>query len=303
MGVRGRPAAAQWTFTGYDASASVSEETVDPRRRVPWSIVMAVAVSSVVGYLLLIALTLAITDIPSVLNATDAAGHEIPAVIAILNTALGERAGGLFRRPGRDGDVVLRARRGDLDVARHLRLRARPRDAGVSGVDARQHRTARRRQRSGCRWRSRSSRRSAARTYAVVTSIQRHRSVSFSYVAPVYLSWRARGSGRRARAWSMAPRAIWAGCQRRRDAVGRFHHDHPRDPRQLPRGKTMAVLSVLLSAWYLAAERHRFRGPAWIQERLKSEVCEVCSAAHSATRSIFEIVIVLSFSSPVTLTR
>src|SRR5215212_4051439 len=27
---------AQWTFTGYDASASVSEETVDPRRRAPW---------------------------------------------------------------------------------------------------------------------------------------------------------------------------------------------------------------------------------------------------------------------------
>ena len=49
---------AQWTFTGYDASASVSEETVDPRRRVPWDIVMAVVVSSGVGYLLLIALTL-----------------------------------------------------------------------------------------------------------------------------------------------------------------------------------------------------------------------------------------------------
>jgi hypothetical protein len=34
---------AQWTFTGYDASASVSEETVDPRRRVPWGMVMAPA--------------------------------------------------------------------------------------------------------------------------------------------------------------------------------------------------------------------------------------------------------------------
>ena len=86
---------AQWTFTGYDASASVSEETVDPRRRVPWGIVLAVVVSSVVGYLLLIALTLAITDIPSVLHARDAGGHEVPAVIAILTGALGERAGGL----------------------------------------------------------------------------------------------------------------------------------------------------------------------------------------------------------------
>lgn len=81
---------AMWTFTGYDASASVSEETVDPRRRAPWGMVMAVAVSSVVGYLLLIALTLSIKDIPSVLNS------DVPAVIAILVGALGERAGSLF---------------------------------------------------------------------------------------------------------------------------------------------------------------------------------------------------------------
>src|SRR5262249_33461723 len=87
---------AQWTFTGYDASASVSEETVDPRRRVPWRIVMAVAVSSGVGYLLLLALTLAIRDIPDVLNARDAAGNDVPAVIAILITALGRRAGAVF---------------------------------------------------------------------------------------------------------------------------------------------------------------------------------------------------------------
>jgi len=87
---------AQWTFTGYDASASVSEETVDPRRRVPWGMVMAVVVSSVAGYLLLIALTLAITDIPSVLNAKDAGGNDIPAVITILDTALGSKAGALF---------------------------------------------------------------------------------------------------------------------------------------------------------------------------------------------------------------
>src|SRR5207302_1930597 len=40
---------AQWTFTGYDASAHVSEETVDPRRRVPWGIVNSVAISGVVG--------------------------------------------------------------------------------------------------------------------------------------------------------------------------------------------------------------------------------------------------------------
>lgn len=87
---------AMWTFTGYDASASVSEETVDPRRRAPWGMVLAVVVSGVVGYLLLIALTLAIKDIPAVLNAKDAGGNDVPAVLAILTSALGARAGTLF---------------------------------------------------------------------------------------------------------------------------------------------------------------------------------------------------------------
>ncbi|MCI0339010.1 MAG: amino acid permease [Acidobacteria bacterium] len=87
---------AMWTFTGYDASASVTEETVDPRHRAPWGMVMAVVVSSIVGYLLLIALTLSIQDISSVLNAKDANGNDVPAVIVILIGALGERAGSLF---------------------------------------------------------------------------------------------------------------------------------------------------------------------------------------------------------------
>ena len=87
---------AQWTFTGYDASASVSEETVDPSRRAPWGMVMAVVVSSIVGYLLLFALTLSIKDIGAVLNATDASGNSIPAVMVILDSALGQRAGAVF---------------------------------------------------------------------------------------------------------------------------------------------------------------------------------------------------------------
>src|SRR5215510_3131818 len=87
---------AQWTFTGYDASAAVSEETVDPRRRAPWGMVMAVVVSSLVGYLLLFALTWAIKDIPAVLNAKDPSDNHIPEVITILQTALGAKAGALF---------------------------------------------------------------------------------------------------------------------------------------------------------------------------------------------------------------
>src|SRR5215472_2164620 len=87
---------AQWTFTGYDASAHTAEETVDPRRRVPWGMVNAVAVSAIVGYVLLFALTLAIRNVPAVLGATDAAGNKIPAVIAILRQSLGHSAGGIM---------------------------------------------------------------------------------------------------------------------------------------------------------------------------------------------------------------
>src|SRR2546423_266871 len=70
---------AQWTFTGYDASAAVSEETVDPRRRAPWGMVMSVGVSSGVRYLLLIAFTLFIKNNPAGIDATDPSGHPMPA--------------------------------------------------------------------------------------------------------------------------------------------------------------------------------------------------------------------------------
>jgi len=55
--------------------------------------VIAVAVSGVVGYVLLLTLTLAIHEIPQVLAAKDAQGNPVPAAIAILETALGARFG------------------------------------------------------------------------------------------------------------------------------------------------------------------------------------------------------------------
>jgi amino acid transporter len=61
---------AQWTYTGYDASAHVAEETIMARKNSAWGVFLSVAVSAVVGYVVLMALTLAITDIPS--TATDA---------------------------------------------------------------------------------------------------------------------------------------------------------------------------------------------------------------------------------------
>ena len=48
---------AQWTYTGYDASAHMAEETVMARLNSAWGIVLSVGVSAVVGYLMLMALT------------------------------------------------------------------------------------------------------------------------------------------------------------------------------------------------------------------------------------------------------
>ncbi|MFT3891078.1 MAG: amino acid permease [Anaerolineales bacterium] len=53
----------QWTYTGYDASAHVAEETVMARLNSAWGVFLSVAVSAVVGYIVLMAFTLNISDI------------------------------------------------------------------------------------------------------------------------------------------------------------------------------------------------------------------------------------------------
>lgn len=53
---------AQWTYTGYDASAHISEETVQPRVRAPWGMFLAVAVSGICGYVMLFTVTWAMRD-------------------------------------------------------------------------------------------------------------------------------------------------------------------------------------------------------------------------------------------------
>jgi amino acid transporter len=48
---------ANWTYTGYDASAHVAEETVGARISSAWGLFLSVAVSAVVGYIFLFVLT------------------------------------------------------------------------------------------------------------------------------------------------------------------------------------------------------------------------------------------------------
>jgi amino acid transporter len=65
----------------------MAEETHEARTRAPWGIFMSVAVSGVVGYILILALTIAIGNIGEVLKST------VPPPIAIVQSAVGIRAG------------------------------------------------------------------------------------------------------------------------------------------------------------------------------------------------------------------
>ena len=61
---------ANWTYTGYDASAHVAEETVGARVASAWGVFLSVAVSAVVGYIFLIALTLHLPSLSTLFPAT-----------------------------------------------------------------------------------------------------------------------------------------------------------------------------------------------------------------------------------------
>jgi amino acid transporter len=76
---------AQWTFTGFDASAHISEETRMPRINAPWGIFTSVAVSALAGYVLMLVMTLAVRDLHAV-----TAVYERSVFIEVIAQALGE---------------------------------------------------------------------------------------------------------------------------------------------------------------------------------------------------------------------
>jgi amino acid transporter len=77
-----------FTFTGYDASAHLAEETHDPARSTPRGILASVGVSAIAGYLLLVAITLAIRDLPAIAGDKHAA-------LTVMRIALGDTFGRL----------------------------------------------------------------------------------------------------------------------------------------------------------------------------------------------------------------
>ena len=259
---------AQWTFTGYDASASVSEETVDPRRRAAWGMVLAVVVSSVVGYLLLFALTLSIKDVRGVLDAKDAGGNDVPAVITVLIGALGERAGAAFSWL----TAMAMWFCGLSAVTWCSRvIFAFARDDGLPASRL-WRRVSHRHQTPGpAIWLCVVVAFLAAvysGAYSVVTSISVI-ALYFSYVIPVYLSWRAKRRGEHPERgpWHLGKydsainliAILWVA----------FISVILSLPEGMRAGKTVLAFTALLGVWYVLAERSRFRGPEWAREEEK----------------------------------
>lgn len=256
---------AQWTYTGYDASASVSEETVDPRHRAPWGIILAVVVSSIVGYLLLFALTLAIKDIATVLKATDASGNPVPAVITILQGALGERAGALF-----SGLAAMAMWFCGLSAVTWCSrvVYAFSRDGGLPASNLFKRVTRKHQTPAPAIWLCVIVAFVAALysgAYSVVTAISVI-GLYFSYIIPIILVFLARQKNGDA-----LPRGPWN--------LGRYSSlinfiailwvafisvilSLPDDMRA---GQAIAGLTIVLVLWYAISERKRFKGPAWMQ--------------------------------------
>ena len=254
---------AQWTYTGFDASAHMAEETHDPRRRAPWGIVMSVGVSGVVGYLLLLAMTLAIKSIPGVLAAKDAQGDQIPAVIAILQQALGAKAGNVMAALASMAmwfcglACITSASRALYSLARD---HGTPCSERVRRVSPR-HGTP-----APAIWLIVAASMAAmlwTKAVPVVTSLSTV-ALYLAYIIPIALAWRARRAGSdwpRAAVWSLgrfgAPLNVAAMLYAAFICVVLIM-----PPNELA-GKTLAGLLAALGALYVVGVRRKFKGPEW----------------------------------------
>ena len=93
---------AQWTFTGYDASAHVAEETVGARLSSAWGVFISVAVSAVVGYIVLFGLVTHLPPLDQIMNCD-------PTKVALCSQYYGGNAGvfsTLSYNLGQLGDVL-----------------------------------------------------------------------------------------------------------------------------------------------------------------------------------------------------
>lgn len=254
---------AQWTYTGFDASAHMAEETADPRRTAPWGIVLSVAVAGVAGYALLMALTLCIVSLPQALNARDPQGDAIPVAIAVMREGVGARLGnvlaalasmamwfcGLSCVTSTSRAVFSLARDRGIPFASTFR-RVSPR-FGTPGpaIWAVLVATA-----AAMAW---------SGAIPVVTSLSTV-SLYLAYIIPVFMAFRARG-----KAASWTSKSVWS-----LGRWGRFTNLVAMGyasivaiilvmpPNQLA-GETFVGLMIALVVVYQIFVRKRFRGPEW----------------------------------------
>ncbi|NQF15454.1 amino acid permease [Brevibacillus sp. HB1.3] len=78
-----------FTLVGFEAAANLSEETINAKKTVPRAMILSVLLSGVIGFLLLIVISVAITDLPTVLGAA----NPIP---YILQASLGSAVSSFF---------------------------------------------------------------------------------------------------------------------------------------------------------------------------------------------------------------
>jgi amino acid transporter len=219
----------------------------------------------VAGYALLIALTLAVQSIPGALNAHDAAGNQVPAAIAILQTALGARLGNSIAALASMAmwfcglSCVTSASRAVYSLAR---------DEGVpwSGLFRRvnpKHGTP-----GPAIWGILAATMAAmAWTGAVpvVTSLSTV-ALYLAYIIPVIFAWRARHA---AAPWTSL--AVWS-LGKWGSAINAVAIAYAVIvsvilimPPNLLAGKTLAGVLLALAVIYRVQVRRRFKGPEWVR--------------------------------------
>ena len=87
---------AQYTYTGYDASAHMTEETIGAETRAPWGVVMSVVVSFIAGYALLMGLIAATPVLLAPNPNVPAANNFVNGVLYILQSRVGYLLGTLL---------------------------------------------------------------------------------------------------------------------------------------------------------------------------------------------------------------
>ena len=118
---------AQYTFTGYDASAHMTEETRDAATAGPRGIVTSIVVSLFAGWILLIGITFAIQ------NYTTEVGATVPPAQIFID-ALGGTGGEAAAADRDRGAAVLRDVVGDGELADDLRVLPRRGGARQRGL-------------------------------------------------------------------------------------------------------------------------------------------------------------------------